>query len=72
MPDSEMFSVFNMGIGFCVILPAEQADAAIAIAGEHGVPAWVLGRAVAAPRRTVQLLPVGLEGEGAAFRKGRE
>jgi len=71
VPDEEMYSVFNMGIGFCVILPESQAESAIAIAREHGVDAFVLGRAVAEPRRTVRLLPVGLEGQGSSFVKAR-
>lgn len=71
VPDEEMYAVFNMGIGFCVIVPAAQAEQAIAIARAHQVEALILGEAVAEPRRTVQLRPVGLEGTGAAFRPVR-
>ena len=69
VPDEQMYSVFNMGIGFCVVVPASEAERAIAIAAENGIEAFVLGRAVAEPKRTVRLLPVGLEGRGSAFRK---
>jgi phosphoribosylformylglycinamidine cyclo-ligase len=68
VPAAQMYSVFNMGIGFCAILPAAQADRAIAISREHGVDAMVLGRAVTNPKRAVRLLPVGLEGRGTEFR----
>lgn len=68
IPNEEMYSVFNMGIGFCVVVPAEQADQAISIARAHAVDALVLGQAVAEPKRTVQLRPVGLEGRGSSFR----
>jgi len=67
IPDAEMFTVFNMGIGFCVVVPNEQASRAVAIAREHGIEAFILGRAVAEPRRTVRLEPVGLESRGTAF-----
>jgi phosphoribosylaminoimidazole (AIR) synthetase len=64
-----MYSVFNMGIGFCVVVPEAEAARAIEIAAENGVEGFVLGRAVAEPKRTVRLLSVGLEGQGSAFRK---
>lgn len=41
--DEEMFSVYNMGIGFCVISPADESQQVIAIARKHGVDAWVIG-----------------------------
>jgi phosphoribosylformylglycinamidine cyclo-ligase len=69
VPDGEMYAVFNMGVGFCVVVPESDADRAIAIAAEHGIPADVLGRAVAEPERTVRLRPVGLVGAGSAFQK---
>ena len=69
IPAEQMYSVFNMGIGFCAIVPEGQADRAIAIAREHGIEAFALGRAVAQPKRTVRLLPVGLEGSGSSFRE---
>jgi phosphoribosylformylglycinamidine cyclo-ligase len=67
IPDEEMYAVFNMGIGFCVVVPPSDADRAIAIAAEHRIDAYVLGRAVAEPKRTVRLRPVGLNGSGSAF-----
>ena len=69
VPDEQMYSVFNMGIGFCVVVPESDSARAIAIAAENGVEAFVLGRAVVEPKRTVRLLPVGLEGQGSAFRR---
>ncbi|HLZ07862.1 MAG TPA: phosphoribosylformylglycinamidine cyclo-ligase [Chloroflexota bacterium] len=69
VPDEQMYSVFNMGIGFCVVLPESDATRAISIAAENGVEAFVLGRAVAEPKRTVRLFPVGLEGQGSEFHK---
>ena len=34
--DAEMYRVFNMGIGFCVIVPARHEARALAILGAHG------------------------------------
>jgi phosphoribosylformylglycinamidine cyclo-ligase len=33
--EAEMWQVFNMGCGFCAIVPADQADAAVALLGRH-------------------------------------
>ena len=31
VPDAEMWEVFNMGCGFCAVVPAAEADAAVAL-----------------------------------------
>jgi phosphoribosylformylglycinamidine cyclo-ligase len=67
VPDAEMYAVFNMGIGFCIVAPAGQSNQAVAIASQHGIEAFVLGRAVAEPKRTVRLSTVKLEGMGSRF-----
>ncbi|MBB4825549.1 phosphoribosylformylglycinamidine cyclo-ligase [Sporosarcina luteola] len=46
LEDRDMYSVFNMGIGFVVSLPAEQSKRAIQIAAEHGEEAYVIGQVV--------------------------
>lgn len=51
--DKDLYSVFNMGIGFVVALPEEQANAALKIAAEHGEEAFIIGRVI--------------EGEGVTF-----
>jgi phosphoribosylformylglycinamidine cyclo-ligase len=35
VPAAEMWEVFNMGCGFCAVVPAEQADAAVALLARH-------------------------------------
>ena len=42
----EMYRTFNCGVGMVVVVPAEQADAAIAQLASTGDQAWVLGRIV--------------------------
>jgi phosphoribosylformylglycinamidine cyclo-ligase len=68
---SEMYQVFNMGIGFCVVVPAGAADAAIAIGRDHGLAAWRLGGAVASEERRVRLLPIRVESGGGHFTPAR-
>ncbi len=45
--DKDMYSVFNMGVGFAIALPADQADRVIEIAQQHGEQAYKIGRVVA-------------------------
>lgn len=65
---AEMYTVFNMGTGFCVVSAAGDADDIVAIAQRHGHTAAVIGYAVADQRRRVWLPRVGLVGEGKTFR----
>ncbi|MGG0670537.1 phosphoribosylformylglycinamidine cyclo-ligase [Sporosarcina koreensis] len=46
LTDKDLYSVFNMGIGFVVALPAEHAKRAIQIAAQHGEEAYEIGRVV--------------------------
>lgn len=41
---AEMYTVFNMGIGLCVILPQSSAGRVVELARKHGHGARVLGR----------------------------
>ena len=61
LSDKEMYQVFNMGVGFCLVLPREEAEEALEIAGKHGVEAWILGRAVEDSERKILLKPKGLK-----------
>lgn len=45
--DKDLYSVFNMGIGFVIALPAEDAEKALQIAAEHGEKAFKIGRVIA-------------------------
>jgi phosphoribosylformylglycinamidine cyclo-ligase len=44
--DKEMHRVFNCGIGMVVVVPAEQADAVIALFEQHGEKARRIGEIV--------------------------
>lgn len=67
---AEMHSVYNMGVGFCVVVEPRDADRVRAIADAHGASASVIGYAVADARRRVWIAPEGLVGEGKSFASG--
>jgi phosphoribosylformylglycinamidine cyclo-ligase len=66
----EMYRVFNMGIGFCVIVSPAGADRVKAIAGAHGFRAWTLGHCVEDAEKRVWLNPKGLVGKDGKFTTG--
>lgn len=67
--DAEMFRVFNMGVGFCVIVPPQAAMVASAadVCRRHGVPMTHIGEVVADPARKVFVEPRKIVGEGDYF-----
>jgi phosphoribosylformylglycinamidine cyclo-ligase len=67
---AEMYRVFNMGVGFCVVLPEDGVSRVLQIAREHGIEGWALGRVVDDPAKQVRLRTLGLVGEGEEFRAG--
>lgn len=65
----EMYTVYNMGIGFCAVVRPEAVGRVLAIAGAHGFAALPIGRARASLAGRVILKQSGLEGEGKVFRR---
>jgi phosphoribosylformylglycinamidine cyclo-ligase len=65
--DAEMFRVYNMGVGFCVIVDRGTAEQVIAIAGKHGRKAAVIGYAVDDAERRVWIPARELVGQGDEF-----
>lgn len=43
IPEHDMYNTFNMGIGMCVVVPADQADKALAQLEATGEKAYVIG-----------------------------
>jgi phosphoribosylformylglycinamidine cyclo-ligase len=66
---TEMFSVFNMGIGFCAVVAEADADLAISSIGGRGRHAWRIGHAISDTKRRVSLPQYGLVGQGKHFRR---
>jgi phosphoribosylformylglycinamidine cyclo-ligase len=67
VPAEEMHEVFNMGCGFCVVVPEADADAAVALLGAHHRGAAVIGR-VTDSAGVVELPAVGLRGSSDGFK----
>jgi phosphoribosylformylglycinamidine cyclo-ligase len=65
--DSEMFEVFNMGIGFCYVVDSGVADQTISILKKHGRHAQRIGHAVADPEKIVRVPQQNLIGRHKTF-----
>jgi phosphoribosylformylglycinamidine cyclo-ligase len=48
-----MFQVYNMGVGFCIVVAPEAADQAMTVLKNHGRKAFKIGRAVADSKKQV-------------------
>ncbi len=54
VPDEEMYEVFNMGCGFCVVVPAEDESAALEVLRGHYPEARRIGDVAAGDRKVVR------------------
>jgi phosphoribosylformylglycinamidine cyclo-ligase len=43
VPEADLWNTFNLGVGFCLVLPAEAVAQALSICAEQGHHAWLLG-----------------------------
>jgi phosphoribosylformylglycinamidine cyclo-ligase len=43
VPEEDLWNTFNLGVGFCLVLPADSLDGALSLCGELGFLAWELG-----------------------------
>jgi phosphoribosylformylglycinamidine cyclo-ligase len=66
--DSEMFEVFNMGIGFCYVVDPADAALTLSILERHGRKAQAIGHAVADPDKRVRIHERKLIGQHKTFR----
>ena len=53
IPERDMFNTYNMGVGMSVVVPAGQAEEALAILTENGETAYVIGSIVAGEEKVV-------------------
>lgn len=54
VPADEMYEVFNMGCGFCVVIPEDAATDALRRLNAHYPDARVIGHAVRGPARVIR------------------
>jgi phosphoribosylformylglycinamidine cyclo-ligase len=64
---AEMFEVYNMGVGFCVVVGESQVDAVLAILAKHDRKAWVIGKVIDDAAKGVYLPRQGLIGHKKRF-----
>jgi phosphoribosylformylglycinamidine cyclo-ligase len=67
VPRGEMRTVFNMGVGFTVVVSEPEAERALGVLRATGVEAWRLGRAVDDAERRVRVPSEGLVGRSKHF-----
>jgi phosphoribosylformylglycinamidine cyclo-ligase len=67
--EPEMYEVFNMGVGFCVLAAERDCAAILAILQHHGHAAQVIGHVIADDDKSVQLSGPGLIGRGKRFQR---
>jgi phosphoribosylformylglycinamidine cyclo-ligase len=60
--DEEMFRVFNMGTGFCIISPESELEKIIRVANKHNVEVFKMGYVIEDFERKVKILPKNLIG----------
>jgi len=65
--DSEMFEVFNMGIGFCYVVDPADAELTLSILEQHGRVAQRIGHATADPDKVMRIPQRGLAGRHKRF-----
>ena len=46
VPERDMFNTYNMGVGMCVIVPADEAQKALDILSENGEDAYIMGEVI--------------------------
>ena len=63
---AEMYRVFNMGVGFCIVVAPGDVDETLAAVKRGGSEGVVAGAVVPGPRR-IELPGVGLVGQGGRF-----
>jgi phosphoribosylformylglycinamidine cyclo-ligase len=70
--DAEMYRVFNMGVGFCLVVPDDPAvrKGVDDTLRRHGVESCRIGKVVEDPERHVWVPQKNLVGKGDSFQKG--
>ncbi len=67
VPPAEMWEVFNMGCGFCAVVPGADAERAVAVLAARHPGTAVIGRVTDSGER-VSVPGLGIEGEGGRIR----
>jgi phosphoribosylformylglycinamidine cyclo-ligase len=59
VPEADLWNTFNLGVGYCLVIPETALDATLAVCAQSGYSAWALGRVAAgeAPQAGLAGLP---------------
>ena len=44
VPEADLWNTFNLGVGFCLVVPEQAVDAALQVCQQRGHQAWLLGQ----------------------------
>jgi phosphoribosylformylglycinamidine cyclo-ligase len=69
VPIEEMYAVYNMGIGFCVVVRPDDVQKTLQLLKSKRVKASVIGKAVHDENKAVKLPQQGIVGSGNQFTK---
>jgi phosphoribosylformylglycinamidine cyclo-ligase len=64
---AEMFEVYNMGVGFCVVVGDDDVGAVLSILEKYDRKAWVIGKVIEDPTKGIYLPRQGLIGHKKRF-----
>ena len=53
IPERDMFNTYNMGVGMSVVVPAAEADTALAVLKENGIDAYIIGQIIEGEEKVI-------------------
>ena len=53
IPERDMFNTYNMGVGMSVVVPAAEAETALAVLKDNGIDAYVIGEIVEGEEKVI-------------------
>ena len=53
IPERDMYNTYNMGVGMSVVVPAGEADTALAVLQENGINAYVIGEIIPGDEKVI-------------------
>ncbi len=60
IPEIDLWNTFNMGIGFCLIVPKSAVNSALEICIKNDFEAWGIGQVVESPENTKHMDIIGI------------
>jgi phosphoribosylformylglycinamidine cyclo-ligase len=69
IPPEEMYKTFNMGIGFCFVVPEDEVSDAMRVLRSFPRPAFVMGRVVDDPEKKITIPGLDLVGKDDQFHR---